>query len=101
MYFLVKHVIPSFDSTDNKDKLDIVSAHMSLEDAQSALYEFALHFFGFENEHEVEFEARDTIYGTLSDDIMEFYNCNCEDDDVLARQEGDDDVSVSVVEFCF
>lgn len=74
---------------------------MSLEDAQSALYEYAYRFFGFENEHEVESEARDTIYGTLSDDFMEFNNINCNDDDVMARDEDDAAVYVKVVEFCF
>ena len=74
---------------------------MSLEDAQDALYEYAFRFFGFENEHEVEYEARDTIYGTLSDDLMEFDSINCNDDDVMARIKEDDAVLVRVVAFCF
>lgn len=98
MYFLLKHEQPSINSSDKKEKIGIVSAHKSMEEAQQALYEFALHFYGFDDEHDLEYHARDTIYGTLSDDHMEFMSYMCEDDDLI-ESAPDNSTYVAIVEF--
>ena len=101
MYFLLKLEIPTldFDSNDS-ESLSIISAHMSLEDAQEALINFAIHFWGFDDVHDIEYEGRETIYGTLSEDYMVFHMRDCEDEDLLDKAcEDYMDVTVQVVEF--